>query len=111
MNERFETLIVQAETGAGTDWISEAELLSFNKYLASRGYGVSRMEVARAGTEGRQSPMDVFYGVFPAPLGNDPEHWLNHFDPVRSAAYVREQVQYAKDDGALFDYKVWAEQP
>lgn len=111
MNERFETLLAQAETGGGTDWISEAELLSFNVYLASRGYGVSRMEVARAGAEGRQSPMDVTYGILPAPIGEDPEHWLNHFDPQRSAAYVRETVQFAKEDGALFDYKVWAERP
>lgn len=111
MNERFETLITQAQTGAGTDWISEAELLSFNTYLASRGYGVSRMEVARTGAQGRQSPMDVFYGILPAPGGDDPEHWLNHFDPQRSAEYVRETVRYAREDGAIFDYKVWAEQP
>jgi len=109
MNQRFEHLIAQAETGGGTEWISEAELLEFNEYLAARGYGVARMEVSRAagGTVNR----NFGYGVLPAPLGDDPEHWLNHFDPVRSAEYVREQVQYAKEDGALFDYKVWAEQP
>ncbi len=111
MNKRFEALIAQAQTGAGTDWISEAELLAFNEYLATRGYGVSRMEVARAGAGGRQVPWDVGYGILPAPIGDDPEHWLNHFDPKRSANYVRETVQYAKEDGALFDYKVWAEQP
>lgn len=111
MNARFEDLIVQSETGKGTEWISQTELLEFNDYLAARGYGVSRMEVSRAGSGGRQLPWDVTYGILPAPIGDDPEHWLNHFDPKRSANYVRKTVQYAKEDGALFDYKVWAEQP
>lgn len=48
MNERFEDLIAQAQTGRGTETISEAELLEFNEYLATRGFGVSRMEVSRA---------------------------------------------------------------
>ncbi|MEM6634479.1 MAG: hypothetical protein AAF667_01190 [Pseudomonadota bacterium] len=109
METRFEKLLEQAQSGAGTEWISESELLEFNKYLAAHGYGVARMEVARAacGTVNR----NFSYGVLPAPLGEDPERWLNHFDPVRSAEYVREQVQFANEDGALFDYKVWAEQP
>lgn len=111
MNDRFEALISQAQTGAGTDWISKPELLSFNEYLASRGYGVSRMEVSRAGATGRQAPEDIGYGILPAPVGDDPEHWLNHFDAMRSANYVREAVRFADADGALFDYKVWAEQP
>lgn len=109
MNARFETLIAQAQTGAGTEWISEAELLEFNEYLAARGFGVSRMEVARA--EGGTVAPNHGYGVTPQPFRGDDEHWMHHFDPVRSAAYVRRQVQYAKEDGALFDYKVWAEQP
>ena len=109
MNERFESLITQAETGAGTEWISEAELLEFNDYLAVRGYGIARMEVARA--EGGTVPPNHGYGVTPQPFPGDDDHWMNHFDPARSAAYVREQIQYAKADGALFDYKVWAEQP
>lgn len=109
MNARFEELIEQAQSGAGTEWISESELLEFNKYLAVRGYGVSRMEVARA--EGGTEPPNHGYGVTPKPFRGDDEHWLHHFDPERSAAYVRRQVQYAKEDGALFDYKVWAEQP
>lgn len=44
MNERFEDFIAQAQTGPGTETISQAELLEFNKYLAMRGFGVSRME-------------------------------------------------------------------
>ncbi|HCE70630.1 hypothetical protein KQ247_17370 [Ruegeria pomeroyi] len=109
MITRFEELIEQAQSGAGTEWISESELLEFNKYLAAHGYGVARMEVARAagGTVNR----NFSYGVLPQPLPGDDDHWMNHFDPARSAAYVRAQVQYAKADGALFDYKVWAEQP
>lgn len=109
MNERFEYLIAQAQIGGGTEWISEAELLEFNEYLAMRGFGVSRMEVARA--EGGTEPPNHGYGVTPQPFRGDDEHWMHHFDPARSAAYVRRQVQYAKEDGALFDYKVWAEQP
>ncbi|UOA28901.1 hypothetical protein [Pseudosulfitobacter sp. DSM 107133] len=109
MNARFEDLIAQAQTGGGTEWISEAELLEFNEYLAMRGFGVSRMEVARA--EGGTVPPNHGYGVTPQPFRGDDEHWMHHFDPVRSAVYVREQVQYAKEDGALFDDKVWAEQP
>lgn len=109
MNTRFEDLIEQAQTGAGTEWISEAELLDFNEYLATRGFGISRMEVAQAA--GGTVKRNFGYGILPAPIGDDPEHWLNHFDPQRSAAYVRETVQFAKEDGALFDYKVWAEQP
>ena len=109
MNERFEYLIAQAQTGAGTEWISEAELLEFNEYLEVRGFGVSRMEVARA--EGGTQPSNFSYGVLPQPLPGDDDHWMHHFDPARSAIYVREQVQYAEADGALFDYKVWAEQP
>lgn len=109
MTERFETLIRQAQTGGGTEWISRAELLEFNEYLAARGFGVSRMEVARA--EGGMVGPNFSYGVLPQPFGGDESHWMNHFDPARSAIYVREQVQYADEDGALFDYKVWAEQP
>jgi hypothetical protein len=109
MNERFEYLIVQAQTGAGTEWISEAELLEFNDYLVERGFGVSRMEVKRA--KGGTVRPNHGYGVSPQPFSGDDEHWMHHFDPARSAIYVREQVQYAKADGALFDYKVWAEQP
>ena len=109
MNERFETLIVQAETGRGTEWLSEAELLEFNEYLAKRGYGVSRMEVKRA--KGGKVRPNHGYEVSPQPFPGDNEHWMHHFDPDRSAAYVRRQVQYAREDGALFDYKVWAEQP
>ena len=109
MNERFETLIAQAETGRGTEWLSEAELLEFNDYLAVRGYGISRMEVKQA--EGGEVAPNPGYGVTPQPFRGDDEHWMHHFDPDRSAAYVRRQVQYAREDGALFDYKVWAEQP
>ena len=109
MNEHFEYLIAQARTGGGTDWISEAELLDFNDYLAARGFGVSRMEVARA--EGGTVAPNPGYGVTPQPFPGDDEHWMHHFDPARSAAYIRRQVQYAKEDGAVFDYKVWAEQP
>lgn len=109
MNVRFEDLIVQSETGKGTEWISQTELLEFNDYLAARGYGVSRMEVKRA--EGGSVRRNFSYGILPAPIGDDPEHWLNHFNPKRSANYVRETVQYAKVDGAIFDYKIWAEQP
>ncbi len=109
MNERFEYLIDQAQTGAGTDWLSEAELLEFNEYLAERGFGVSRMEVKRA--KGGTVRPNHGYGVTPQPFPGDDDHWMHHFDPARSAIYVREQVQYAKADGALFDYKVWAEQP
>lgn len=109
MNARFENLISQAQSGNGTEWISEAELLAFNDYLATRGFGVSRMEAIRA--EGGTVRRNFGYGILPAPLGDEPEHWLNHFDPQRSAEYVRETVRYAKEDGALFDYKVWAEQP
>ena len=109
MNEHFEHLIAQAQTGAGTKWLSEAELLEFNDYLAARGFGVSRMEVARA--KGGTKPPNFGYGVTPQPFPGDDEHWMHHLDPVRSAAYVRRQVQYAKEDGALLDYKVWAEQP
>jgi hypothetical protein len=109
MNKRFEHLIAQAETGGGTEWISEAELLEFNEYLAARGFGVSRMEVARA--EGGRVRPNHGYGVTPQPFRGDDDHWMHHLDPFRSAAYIREQVQYARTDGALFDYKVWAEQP
>ena len=109
MNERFKKLIAQSQTGGGTEWISEAELLEFNEYLAQRGFGVSRMEVKRA--EGGTVPPNHGYEVAPQPFPGDDDQWMNHFDPVRSAAYVREQVQYAKADGALFDYKVWAEKP
>ena len=109
MNARFEKLIGQSETGSGTEWLSEAELLEFNEYLAVRGYGVSRMEVKRA-VDGKVPP-NHGYGVTPQPFRGDDEHWMHHFDPVRSAAYVRRLVQYAKEDEALFDYKVWAEQP
>ncbi len=109
MNKRFEHLITQAQTGVGTEWLSEAELLEFNLCLAVRGFGVSRMEVARA--KGGTKPPNFGYGVLPQPLRGDDEHWMHHFDPVRSATYVRGQVQYTQEDGALFDYKVWAEQP
>lgn len=109
MNERFENLIAQSQTGRGAEWISEAELLEFNEYLAERGFGVSRMEVKRA--EGGKVAPNHGYGVTPQPFPGDDKHWMHHFDPVRSAAYVRESVQYAKADGALFDYKVWAEEP
>ena len=100
MNQRFEDLILQAQTGGGT------ELLEFNDYLALRGYGVSRMEVAQA--EGGKVDANFSYGVTPQPFPGDDDHWMHHFDPVRSAAYVRENVQFAREDGALFDYKVWA---
>lgn len=109
MTERFEALIAKAQTGEGTEWVSKAELLEFNKYLAERGFGISRMEVARA--EGGTVAPNPGYGVSPQPFRGDDEHWMHHFDPARSAAYVRRQVQYAEDDGALFDYKIWAEQP
>lgn len=109
MNQRLGKLIEQAQTGGGAEWLSEAELLEFNEYLALRGFGVSRMEIARA--EGGTQPPNFGYCVLPQPLGGDDEHWMHHFDPVRSAAYVRRLVQYAREDGALFDYKVWAEQP
>ena len=72
MNETFETLIAQAQTGDGTVSISKAELLCFKTYLASRGYGVSRMEVARSGAKGRQSPLDMGCGILPATVGDDP---------------------------------------
>lgn len=109
MNERFENLITQAQTGRGTEWISEAELLDFNDYLAARGFGVSRMEVKRA--EGGTVRPNHGYGVTPQPFPGDDNHWMHHFDPARSAAYVRKTVEYAKADGAKFDYKVWAEDP
>lgn len=109
MNKRFEQLIRQSETGSGTEWLAEAELLEFNEYLATRGYGISRMEVKQA--EGGTQPPNFGYEVSPQPFPDNDEHWMHHFDPARSAAYVRRQVQYAKEDGALFDYKVWAEQP
>lgn len=109
MSKRFEDLILQAQSGGGTEWLSEAELLEFNEYLALRGFGVSRMEVARA--EGGTVPPNFGYGVSPQPFPGDNDHWMHHFDPVRSAAYVRENVQFAREDGALFDYKVWAETP
>lgn len=109
MNKRFEGLIVQAQTGRGTEVISEAELLEFNEYLAMRGFGVSRMEGYRA--EGSTVGPNHGYNVSPQPFPGDDEHWMHHFDPVRSAAYVRRLVRYAKEDGALLDYRVWAEQP
>lgn len=109
MNQRFEELILQSETGVGTEWLSEAELLEFNEYLAMRGYGVSRMEVKRA--KHAVVRPNHGYEVSPQPFPGDDEHWMHHFDPVRSAAYVRRAVQAAKEDGALFDYKVWAETP
>jgi hypothetical protein len=109
MKERFENLIEQAQTGGGTKLLSEAELLEFNEYLAERGFGVSRMEVKRA-KDGSVRP-NHGYEVSPQPFPDDDDHWMHHLDPYRSAAYVREAVQYARDDGALFDYKVWAEQP
>lgn len=109
MNKRFEELLAQAQTGRGTDTISEAELLEFNNYLATQGFGVSRMEVYRA--EGGTVSPNHGYEVSPQPFPGDDEHWMHHLDPARSAAYVRRQVQYAKEDGALFDYRVWAEQP
>ena len=109
MIKRFEALILQAQTGVGTEWLSEIELLEFNEYLAKRGYGVSRMEVKRA--EGGTVGANFGYGVTPQPFPGDDEHWMHHFDPVRSAAYVRRAVQAAKEDGALFDYKVWTEKP
>ncbi len=104
---RFEELIEQAQTGAGTVWISESELLEFNDYLAMRGFGVSRMEVKQV-ERGTVAP-NHGYCVTPQPFEGDDEHWMNHFDPKRSADYIRKQVQYARADGALFDYKVWAE--
>ncbi|MDO5622125.1 MAG: hypothetical protein Q4G24_11725 [Paracoccus sp. (in: a-proteobacteria)] len=109
MSERFEKLLEQAQTGAGTEWISEAELLEFNEFMARRGFGVSRMEVMRA--KGGKVRPNHGYGVTPQPFKGDTEHWMHHFDPIRSAAYIREQVDYARKDGALFDYKVWAEDP
>jgi hypothetical protein len=109
MNERFEDLLAQAQTGRGTEPISESELLEFNEYLAIRGFGVSRMEVYRA--KGGTVAPNHGYEVAPQPFPGDDEHWMHHFDPARSAAYIRRQVQYAKEDGALFDYRVWAEQP
>lgn len=74
-----------------------------------RGFGVSRMEVKRA--EGGTVRPNFGYGILPHPLGGDDEHWMNHFDTRRSAAFVRETVAFAKTDGAVFDYKVWAEEP
>lgn len=66
-NQRFEDLIAQAQTGRGTETISEAELLEFNAYLAKRGFGVSRMEAYRAkgGTvAGNQAPSQgLFVGL------------------------------------------------
>lgn len=109
MNERFEDLIAQAQTGRGTETISQAELLEFNEYLAMRGFGVSRMEGYRA--EGSTVGPNHGYNVSPQPFPGDDEHWMHHFDPVRSAAYVRRLVRYANEDGALLDYRVWAEQP
>ncbi len=109
MAKRFEHLLEQAQTGIGTDWLSERELLDFNEYLAFRGFGVSRMEIKRA--EGGTVPPNFGYEILPQPIGGDDEHWMNHFDPQRSALYVRETVAYAKADGAIFDYKVWAEEP
>jgi hypothetical protein len=109
MNKRLEQLLDQAQTGKGTDWISEQELLEFNEHLAFRGFGVSRMEIKRA--EAGTVPPNFGYGILPQPIGGDAEHWMNHFDPLRSAAFVRETVAFAKADGALFDYKVWAEKP
>ncbi|NVO54697.1 hypothetical protein HW561_02695 [Rhodobacteraceae bacterium B1Z28] len=109
MTTRFEQLLVQAQTGRGADWISQAEILEFNEFIEARGFGVARMEVKRA--KGGTVRRSLFYGILPAPIGDDPEHWLNHFDPVRSAAYVREAVQYVRAGGALFDHKLWAEQP
>ena len=109
MNNKFKTLLAQAQTGSGADWVSERELLQFNSYLAKNGYGVSRMEVMRA-PHGKVPP-NFGYGILPRPIGPDSEHWMNHFDPQRSAAFVRETVKFAQDDGADFLYKVWAEQP
>ncbi|NVO54321.1 hypothetical protein HW561_00770 [Rhodobacteraceae bacterium B1Z28] len=109
MTIRFEQLLTQAQTGRGADWISEAELLEFNEFLQARGFGVARMEVKRA--KGGQVAPNFGYGILPAPMADDREHWLNHFDPTRSASYVREIVRYAKADGAQFDNKVWAERP
>jgi hypothetical protein len=82
MNARFEDLITQAQSGAGTEWISEVELLEFNEYLAKRGFGVSRMEVARA--EGGTVPPNHGYGVTPQPFRGDDDHWMNHFEPALS---------------------------
>lgn len=109
MNARFEALIVLAQTGKGTEWLSEAELLVFNDYLATRGFGVSRMEIAQA--EGGKRRPNHSYGVTPTRFPGDDDHWMHHFDPARSAIYIRKQVQFAINDGALFDDKVWAEQP
>ncbi|MFI0396944.1 hypothetical protein [Paracoccus jiaweipingae] len=109
MAERFEHLLEQAQTGLGTDWLSERELLAFNEYLTFRGFGVSRMEITCA--EGGTVPSNFGYSILPQAIDNDDEHWMNHFNPWRSTLYVRETVAYARAGGAIFDYKVWAEQP
>ncbi len=106
METKFDALLKQVETGRGSDWLDVSDLLQFCEVILAKNYGVARMEVIQApeGTVGPNFSYEI-YGL------DGDEAWINHRDPKRSIDLVREKVKWAKEDGAVFLYKVWIGEP
>lgn len=109
MREKFEEMLEQLETGSFVRIEPSSAMLEFNKFMASRGYSVARLEVVRLRGDG---PGRAFEFDFLANEGPGYEkQWQIFLDPQRSAANIRDIVQRALSEGGEYRYLVWAEVP
>ncbi len=107
MNQKFEEMLRQLETGAFVRVEPSSEFLKFNEFLAEAGYSVARLEVVKMSGErtGRCFEYD-----FLANPGYE-EEWHIFLDPQRSAANIRDIVRRALSAGGEYRFLVWAEKP